>query len=88
LVQEGLAREFVRRVQDQRKQVGLDISDHIRVVYSASEGLSAALETFRDYIMGETLADEMAAGAVPEDESAKSDKFDGEEVAFSIEKIG
>jgi isoleucyl-tRNA synthetase len=87
LVQEGLAREFVRRVQDQRKQVGLEISDHIRVVYSASAVLSSAVETFRDYIMGETLADELSAGKVAAGEAAKSDQFDGEEVTFSVEKI-
>ena len=87
LVQEGLAREFVRRVQDQRKQVGLEISDHIRVVYTASEGLSTSVETFRDYIMGETLADELSAGKVGAGESSKSDQFDGEEVTFSVDKI-
>jgi isoleucyl-tRNA synthetase len=87
LAQEGLAREFVRRVQDQRKQVGLEISDHIRVVYSASEGLAAAVEAFRSYIMGETLTDELSAGKVDAGEAAKSDQFDGQEITFCVEKI-
>ena len=33
LEREGLAREFVRRVQDLRKQADLDIADRIRVYY-------------------------------------------------------
>ncbi len=67
LVDEGLAREFVRRVQDLRKQADFDISDRIHLYYQASEGLSKALETFRDYIMGEVLALEMNSAPAPDD---------------------
>ena len=56
LVLEGLAREVVRRVQDLRKSSGFDISDRIRITYSATSLLSNAIEQHRDYIMGETLA--------------------------------
>ncbi|MGB8252777.1 MAG: isoleucine--tRNA ligase, partial [Anaerolineaceae bacterium] len=59
LVQEGLAREFVRRVQDLRKQSELEISDRIAVYYQASLKLASAIETFKDYISEETLAVEM-----------------------------
>ena len=53
LIKEGLAREFVRRIQDARKQQDFDISDRIKLLYSASAGLEGAILTFRDYIMGE-----------------------------------
>lgn len=88
LVNEGLAREFVRRVQDFRKQVDFDISDRIRVYYQATEKLSEAVEAHRDYIMGEVLAVEMHAEAPPEDVLTPDEPFafDGEEVTLGLLK--
>jgi isoleucyl-tRNA synthetase len=53
---EGLARDFVRRVQDLRKTSELNIDDEIEVQYSASKRLSQAIEANEDYILTETLA--------------------------------
>lgn len=86
LVNEGLAREFVRRVQELRKEAGLDISDRIQLYYSASLGLEEAVEAFRDYIMGETLAIEMTSGYLLTDQPFRDDSFDGETVSISITK--
>jgi isoleucyl-tRNA synthetase len=84
LVQEGLAREFVRRVQDLRKQMDLDISDRIKVQYAASVGLTEGVEAFRDYVMGETLTvDLQKATGAPD---WFQDTFDGESLALKIEK--
>jgi isoleucyl-tRNA synthetase len=62
LVNEGIAREIVRSVQDARKQAGLEVSDRILLGVSGSEGISAALAEHRDYVMAETLATEWAVG--------------------------
>ena len=86
LVQEGLAREFVRRIQDLRKSAGLDISDRIRVRYQASMGLQDAAETYRDYIMNETLAVEFGPAAPGDGMALMTDAFDGEEVTLGLEK--
>ncbi len=67
LRQEGLARDFVRWVQDARKKAGLELSDRIRLFYQAPEEVAAAVEAFREYVMAEVLAVEMTAGAPPED---------------------
>ncbi len=88
LVQEGLAREFVRRVQDLRKQADLDISDRIRLAYQASSGLAAAVESFKDYIQGETLTVELASAAPLDGMAVVSDEFDGESVTIGIAKAG
>ncbi len=56
LVQEGLAREFVRRVQDLRKSADLDVADRIDLFVDVSEGLKAAIQTHQDYVKTETLA--------------------------------
>jgi isoleucyl-tRNA synthetase len=83
---EGLAREFVRRVQDLRKSADFDIADHIRVYYSATPTLVNSIEVHRAYIMGETLAEEMSAGAAPAGAALVEDAFDGEKVSVGIVK--
>jgi isoleucyl-tRNA synthetase len=87
LVQEGLAREFIRRVQDLRKQAEFDITDRIRVIYQASPLLKESIETFRGYIMSETLTLELIFAPVPVGLTTVSDMFDGEETTIAISKV-
>jgi isoleucyl-tRNA synthetase len=57
LRREGLAREFVRLVQDARKADGLDVTDRIALRWSTGDQeLSAALREHRAMIAGEVLA--------------------------------
>lgn len=62
LLNEGIAREFVNRVQKLRKDSGLDVTDRIRLHFAADELLAATLDSQREYIMHETLAVEMLPG--------------------------
>jgi isoleucyl-tRNA synthetase len=55
LVAEGLAREFVNRVQNMRKEYDFNVADRIEVSCSCSDSLRKALEAFRDYVCSETL---------------------------------
>jgi isoleucyl-tRNA synthetase len=88
LVAEGLAREFVRRVQDFRKQAGFDIADRIQLYYSASEKLSEAIETHREYIMGEVLATQIEDKKPPKDAKTPEEEFqfEGEKVSIGLIK--
>jgi isoleucyl-tRNA synthetase len=56
LIHEGLAREFVSRVQACRKEMGLDITDRIFLRVNTTKTLQAALERNKEYIQNETLA--------------------------------
>jgi isoleucyl-tRNA synthetase len=56
LLEEGFAREFVNRVQNRRKDSGLNVTDRIRLYMRSSEKLSHALEKQASYIKQETLA--------------------------------
>jgi isoleucyl-tRNA synthetase len=85
LILEGLAREFVRRVQDLRKTAGLDISDRIVVRYEASKKLAEAIHAFAVYIKDETLCVDLAAGDLP-DAATAEDSFDGERVKVMLTK--
>jgi isoleucyl-tRNA synthetase len=60
LVREGMARDFVRQVQQLRKDADLEIENRIRVFCSSDHSdVQAALAEWSDYIRGETLADEI-----------------------------
>ncbi len=63
LINEGLAREFVNRVQNLRKDSGLEPTDRIHLRYASDEDLANALESQRAYIMSETLAVELHPSA-------------------------
>ncbi len=86
LVNEGLVREFVRHVQEARKQSGLEIADRIHLAYSGSEKLNKAIQAFSEYIMSETLAVELNDKAVPNELPNASDEFDGEQVTIWLKK--
>jgi isoleucyl-tRNA synthetase len=84
LVAEGLAREFVRRLQDLRKQAGFEISDRIHLAVQATPRLAEALQAHRAYIMGETLALALELGAV--DQPTGQFEFDGEQATVKLTK--
>jgi isoleucyl-tRNA synthetase len=67
LVREGMARDFVRQVQQLRKDANLEIENRIRVFCSVDHPeVRAVLAEWSDYIRGETLADEiLQSAAVP-----------------------
>ena len=84
LVQEGLARDIVRRVQDARKNAGLEIEDRIALSYQAGETLSTVFETEVEYIAAETLSVEVRPGPPPAGSHVESFKLEGEEVTIAV----
>jgi isoleucyl-tRNA synthetase len=83
LIREGLAREFVSKLQNLRKTEGLDVSDRIHVSYRGSEALQAAVSEHRRFIMGEVLALQLDA-----DEALSGEDVDlnGEPAVFGLKK--
>ena len=86
LIDEGLIREFVRRVQEARKLADLDIADRIKLVYSCSDKLKKAIEVFKEYIMAETLSVDINSENLPNTLPNLSDEFDGETLTLWLEK--
>jgi isoleucyl-tRNA synthetase len=86
LVAEGLAREFVRRVQDLRKSADLDVADRIDLFVEASAGLKSAVEAHKDYITAETLTVNLNFAAPPKGASVVEDAFEGETVKVGLRK--
>jgi isoleucyl-tRNA synthetase len=56
LRQEGIAREFVNRIQNLRKDSGFDVTDKILVEIQKHDFINHAIENFKDYISSQTLA--------------------------------
>ena len=56
LREEGIAREFVNRIQNIRKENGFEVTDKINVVIQSNADTDNAVENFRDYIASQTLA--------------------------------
>ena len=83
---EGLAREFVRRVQELRKTANFEITDHIITYYVASEKLANAITSFADYIKNETLSINLIAGRSPLAAALEEDKFDDETLTLEVIK--
>lgn len=59
LLQEGIAREFVNRLQNIRKETGLQVTDRIEVEWSGDETHKTSLDIFKPYICAEILADKL-----------------------------
>ena len=57
LLNEGMARELINRIQNIRKEIGLEITDRINVTLSPDSKVEAALAGFADYIKAQVLAD-------------------------------
>ncbi len=62
LASEGLARQVIRRVQNQRKEAGFELDDRIVTVYQAEGELAEAIEKWRELIVSETLSTELREG--------------------------
>jgi isoleucyl-tRNA synthetase len=82
LVQEGLARDFNRLVQDQRKAMNLNISDRIAVSYSASPRIAEAIAAHESYLRHELLAERLEPSATQNGGAKLS--LSGEEILVTI----
>jgi len=71
LINEGIAREFISKVQNIRREKKMDVNDRVKVRYKADTELEAAIYSQGEYISGQTLADSL--------DNNKDDKLNGYE---------
>jgi isoleucyl-tRNA synthetase len=84
LVAEGLSREFVSKVQQIRKNIGLEMMDNIEIRYSGDEAVAAAVEAHADYMKKETLA-----VLLKEEKGAGGEAYDlnGHKTEIAVSKV-
>ena len=80
---EGMARELINRIQNIRKDSGLEITDHINVVISPDATIEAAVNQFADYIKTQVLADTLNIA----DNDGSAIDIDELAVKIKVEKV-
>lgn len=88
LEEEGFVREIISKVQTMRKEFGLEVIDHINVLYSSGDKIENAINNNIDEIKKELLADSISF-----DENQNHDAYfnkewtiNGEHINISISK--
>ena len=59
LLEEGIARELINRIQNMRKDAGLEVTDRITLSIAHNDKIESAISSNKTYICGETLADDI-----------------------------
>jgi isoleucyl-tRNA synthetase len=83
LLNEGMARELINRIQNIRKESGLEITDRVAVTVASNEQTDKAIAEYADYIKTQVQADELNIG-VNDGEAVDFDDFT---LNIKVEKI-
>ena len=87
LISEGLAREFVNRIQNMRKDAGFQVTDKINIAFSGKSEFEVAINSFRNYIAIETLAEKVESKADLNGGFFQDWKIGVDEIKIRIEKV-
>jgi len=86
LLQEGLANEVVRRVQELRKQAGFSVDDRIAIEYDGTSELSDAIAAHHRHIAAETLGVSLEPVKSPSGSANAEFKFQAQELKLAISR--
>lgn len=87
LVNEGIAREFVSKVQSIRKEREMDVNDKIKIIYKAENELEDIISKQKKYISEQTMAVELNPGTGGKLNGYEEININGRICRVSIEKI-
>ena len=85
LINEGIARELVNRVQNLRKETGLEVTDKIKLLLKNDEPIVKAVEGNQEYITSETLT--VALDLVDAVENGVEVEINGIDTVIAIQKM-
>jgi isoleucyl-tRNA synthetase len=83
LINEGLARDVVRLIQESRKNAKLNISDRIELIIETGEKLKSALEANKAYVEEQTLS-AIRFGAASGQPHSASGEIEGEKITLGF----
>ena len=86
LKNEGIAREFVNRVQNMRKEADFDVTDRIAIYCKTIETIQKAIKSMENYICDETLSLELHFEESADADYTKTWDIDSEEVIIGIKR--
>lgn len=85
---EGIAREFVNRIQNIRKESGFDVTDKITVLIENHDLISKAVNRHADYIGSQTLATKVAVVSDFSRGNVREVEIDDMNIRISVIKNG
>ncbi len=88
LIDEGIAREIVHRLQTMRRTAGFEIADYIVTYYQADPFLQKAIESLSAYIKQETLSQQLLCSPPEEGCHTESHRIDGRSITLGVKKAG
>ncbi|MCR5526496.1 MAG: isoleucine--tRNA ligase [Lachnospiraceae bacterium] len=84
LVEEGMVRELISKIQTMRKDAGFEVMDKIAIYLEGNDVLAKYLTDNQDYVMKETMADSVSVGSAAG--FTKEWDINGEHVKLGVEK--
>ncbi|PWD97669.1 isoleucine--tRNA ligase [Marinilabilia rubra] len=88
LKEEGFARELINRIQNLRKDSGFEVTDKIKIKIQQHESLASAIESHREYISAQTLAQEVEmVDSCNSSDALSVELEDGVSTLLEIEKV-
>lgn len=84
LMEEGLARELVHRIQTMRKDADFRIEDHIVTYYQGDDVIERVFQKHQNYIKQETLSDELRPGQPTAGAYEEEVKVDGHKIKLAV----
>jgi isoleucyl-tRNA synthetase len=86
ILSEAMSRELIRRVQDMRKDLDLDVEANIQVFVECDESFKELIKPFFDFISNEVRAEKLSFEA-QEGDYTKDWKIEDENLKITIKKI-
>jgi isoleucyl-tRNA synthetase len=84
---EGFARELVRRIQQMRKDMKMDVEEFISTEVKASATMTEYFRTWKDHIMKETRSRKLVFTEKPEGEYSVDWKVEGDDIHISVTSL-
>ena len=82
LIDEGIAREFISKIQQMRKAHDFEMMDNIEIVYTSDEEVEKAVAAYKEYIMNETLAVSLTVG-----EGEEKVNLNGHDASIMVKRV-
>ncbi|NBK25475.1 MAG: isoleucine--tRNA ligase, partial [Spirochaetia bacterium] len=84
---EGYARELIRRIQQMRKDIKLDVEEYVRTEVNAPEKLVSYFKTWKQHIMKETRSRSINFSDEPQGDEVKDWEVQGQNISVAISSL-
>ena len=88
LLEEGMVREIISKLQTMRREAGFEVMDKIRISSSGNEKIAGILERNSAFVKKEAMADQIVSNITDNDKGFIKDwNINGENVTLQVEKL-